>query len=228
MEDFIGLDLDDKFRDFFYCSIWDPALAPGSGPNQSVLFRMVYLARQNPKRGCAEFGDTMRWTLRQEAFECFQRLHGPRPIRFEHWFYAKLEQLVTILLYEELLVYGVGDSIGPEPPRTERLWEEGTGVLTGELPLIQQDDLEQAFSPRDSTEYDWAILVRAVLKAGEGRFAAFQRIIQERIAEREREASRDRRRLKNQRPDFPVVQNARVDPRSPIGISSSALVFSAA
>jgi len=191
MAEIVGLDLDPKFRGFFYCSIWDPALEPGSGPDESALYKMVYLARRDRDETCVEFANTMEWTLRVEAFECFQRLHGPRPVRFEHWFYAKLEQLLSVLLYEELLVYGIGESLDPVPPQTDRPWEEGDRILTGRSPLIQRDDLERAFSPRDGAQYGWGILVGEILQAGERRLVAFQQFIKKRIEERGRLADSD-------------------------------------
>ena len=173
-------------RDFSFCSLWDPTLRPGSGPDESRLYQMAYLARKGDRGAVAEFVDTMDWTLRKEAFECFQRVHGTRPIRYAHWFYAKLEQFLSILLYEELLVYGLRGDGSAGKPQTDRPWEEGTGVLTAKPPLLQSYDLEQAFSPDDSTEYDWSALVKLVLEAGEKRFAVFQKFVQSRLVEQRR------------------------------------------
>ena len=131
MDDFVALDLDSDFRDFNFCSLWDPALRPKFGPTESSLYKLAYLARKGDKIAAGEYANTLDWTLREESLECFQRVHGPRPIRHEHWLYAKLEQLLGIFLYDELLVYGVGaDSdlgtsqgwTGSDPSARQEAW----------------------------------------------------------------------------------------------------------
>jgi len=108
LQDFISLDLDPHFRDFNFCDILDPTLRPGSGPDESELYRLAYKARHGDRHAVTLYANTMGRTLRKETFECFQRVHGPRPISHGHWFYAKLDQFLCILLYEELFVYGLG------------------------------------------------------------------------------------------------------------------------
>jgi hypothetical protein len=109
MRDVIALDLDSDFCDFNICSLWDPSSKPGGGPTESALFKLAYQARHGERFAIGEYFDTVDWTLREETFECFQRIHGPLPIRYEHWFYSKLQQLLGIFLYEQLLVYGLGE-----------------------------------------------------------------------------------------------------------------------
>lgn len=185
MDDFIGLDLDSDFLDFNYSSLWDPALRLGSGPKEPDLYRLACQARKGDRSAVLEFVDTMDWTLREESFESFQQVHGPRPIHYAHWFYSKLEQLLGIFLYEELLVDGLGPQGYPGKPRTDRPWEESTGVLSGRKAIIQPDVLERAFSPRDSRDNTWGPLVLRLLKAGEDRLVVFGKLLEDRIAERE-------------------------------------------
>jgi len=185
MNDFVALDFDPNFCNFNFCSLWDPALRPGSGPSESSLYKLAYLGRRGEVSATGEYADTMGWTLRPEAFECFQRTHGPRPIRYEHWFYAKLQQLLSIFLYDELLVYGMGANGATGRPRTNQPWKEGTGVLTGTPGLIQDSRLEKAYSPDDSGRHDWMLLLRRLLANAEDRGAEFERILDEQIRERE-------------------------------------------
>ena len=165
MQDFIALDLDSDFCDLNICSLWDPTLKPGGGPSESALYKLAYQARKGERFAIGEFFDTLNWTLREETFECFQRIHGPRPIRYEHWFYSKLQQLLGIFLFDELLVYGLEEYGAAGKPRTERPWDEGSHRLTGTQAEIQPYELAQAFSPQDWTEYDWMALLRSLLSA---------------------------------------------------------------
>jgi hypothetical protein len=184
MDDFVALDLDPHFRNFNFCALWDPTLTPSCGPSESALYKLAYLARQGERGAIGEFGNTLDWTLREESFECFQRIHGPRPIRFAHWFYAKLDQLLSILLHDEILVCGLGPQGSAGKATTDRPWEEGSGILTGEIPAIQPDELERAFSPEDSTRYEWFRLVNALLSAGDERLITFQKILEDKIEQR--------------------------------------------
>jgi len=186
MNDFLALDLDPDFCNFNFCSLWDPALRPGSGPSEFELYKLAYLARASERHAVAEYAYTMDWTLRAETFECFQKVHGPRPIRHAHWFFAKLEQLLSIFLYDELLVYGMGANGAAGRPRTNQPWKEGTGVLTGTPGVIQGSKLEEAYCPEDSERGDWMLLLRRLLAIGEDRGAEFERILDEQIRERGR------------------------------------------
>jgi hypothetical protein len=222
MTDFVSLDLDPDFRRFNFCALRDPSLGPGGGPDESDLFRMAYLAQRGDKSAAAEFADTLCWTLREETFEAFQRAHGPRPLRFAHWFYAKLGQLLGILLHTEILVYGLGLHGSAGKPETEQPWREGSGVLTGRDPAIDGEELGRAFLPEDAAQFDWAGLVRTLLAAGERRLAAFEELLRERI--RQAEARRAgtflgsmRRRSRNEERDMIVASClARGEPRHEI------------
>ena len=173
----MNLQLDDpEFRDFNISYLWSPDLRAGSGPNESKLFRLVYESRKGVRGAAGEFADTMYWTLRPAAFESFQRLHGPRAIDYRDWFYGKLCQFLSILVYEQLRVYGLGAWGGAAPPQTDEPWNEGCGVLCGDGELIERDELEEQLSPEDheNEELNWAELVLLLADAGEDRLATLQ------------------------------------------------------
>jgi len=168
----MNLQLDDpEFRDFNISYLWSPDLRAGSGPNERKLFRLAYESRKGVRGTAGESADTMCWTLRPAAFESFQKLHGPRAIDYRDWFYSKLCQFLGILLYEQLRVFGLGAWGGPAPPQTDEPWNEGCGVLCGDGPLIERDELEEQLSPEDhqNEELNWAELVLLLAKAGEDR-----------------------------------------------------------
>jgi hypothetical protein len=151
MEDFLMLEMDRNFRDFNFSAIQDPTVAPGSGPTEKDLYKLAHFIRKGNRSLSVEFADAMSWTLLEESFQCFQVTHGPRPIRYAVWFYAKLEQFLSILMYEELYVYGPGLA-DLATPQSDRPWEEG--FLTAKTPLIQAPDLRQVFSHENSREFD--------------------------------------------------------------------------
>jgi hypothetical protein len=165
----LSLDMDRAFQDFNFSALVDPTLK--SRLPQARLYELVYQARQSP-RDAGDFADVMYWTLREATFECFQRIHGPRPIQYREWFYAKLTQLLDILVYEQLSVDGI---VTPEgkwaAPQTDRPWKEGSYVLgsTGEGP--EPEDLERAFGPEDVESFDWVGFVRELCEAGNQRGA---------------------------------------------------------
>ena len=85
------------------------------------------------ERGSAnEFADAIYWTLQQGSFEAFEWKYGPRPIRYDDWFYAKLLRFSEILIYEKLLI---GHRY---PPETEEPWKES--FLTGRGPVPSEPD----------------------------------------------------------------------------------------
>jgi hypothetical protein len=88
----------------------------------------------------------MNWTLRRTSFDCFQQTHGPRPIDYEDWFYSKLYQFVSILLYDKILVWGLG-----EEQKTAEPWKEGE--LSGQGPIVDLDELEQSVAPEDRASF---------------------------------------------------------------------------
>jgi hypothetical protein len=163
--------LDDwDLRDFNFSRFWDPDLKPGHGPDESALYRLVFESRKGVSHAAQEFGNTMYWTLRAPPFEAFQRLHGPRPIEYKDWFYSKLHQFLSILVYEELSVSGVSPNRAAGRPQTDEPWKEGTGRLSGSGPIIQEDEVEQAVLCEDHEDLNWNQLVRELAGAGPDRF----------------------------------------------------------
>jgi hypothetical protein len=161
--------LDDwDLRDFNFSALWDPALKPGHGPDESALYRLVFESRKGLSHAALEFGNTMYWTLRAPTFEAFQRLHGPRPIEYKDWFYSKLHQFLSILVYEELSVSGVSPNRATGHPQTDEPWNEGTGRLSGSCPIIQEDEVEAVLC-EDNENLNWNQLVRELAGAGPDR-----------------------------------------------------------
>ena len=76
---FISLELNPAFPAFNRSQIVDPSLR--SGPSHQDLFRLVYQARSGSRSAAMEFADVVHWTLKEETFEAFQKLHGPLPVR---------------------------------------------------------------------------------------------------------------------------------------------------
>jgi hypothetical protein len=120
---------------------------------------MAYLIRKGDPTAEAEFASTMQWTLDEPAFQSFQSLHGPFPIRYADWFYAKLEQFLDILLYEKLLVWGMDEYGAQGVPQTDRPWEEGNGILTGTTVVVDPRQLPAAFLPQQCRAIDWFRIV---------------------------------------------------------------------
>src|SRR5262249_41182771 len=125
----LSLDLDRAFVEFHACEVWDPAFRPGFAPSQAQLFEIVCAARNGDMSASSEFADTMYWTLREAAFDCFQRKYGPRPIRYEEWDHAKLKQYLEMLGYEKLVVDGIDRSGKLMVPQTDQPWNEGLYVI---------------------------------------------------------------------------------------------------
>jgi hypothetical protein len=174
---FVCLFLDRKFPDFNFSETLDPDLRPGAGPSQPALIQMVHAARRGDRSAGFEFTDTMYWTLRPEAFECFQRVHGPRAIDYRDWFYAKLSQFLDILAYQNLALDGLGPDGRPRTPRTDQPWEEGLTVLGPGGPGVDPDVLEKTFVPGDNDPAFWGGIVDEVCRAAGDRLAALERIM---------------------------------------------------
>lgn len=164
----VSLEFDAAFADFNFSELWDPALR--CGPNSAGLYRLAYKARGGDRAAAQMFADTMGWTLRPEAWECFQRVHGSRPVSHREWFYAKLTQFFDVLLYDELTIM---DSNGPPRKRQpNELLDDGATIWGGSGPLIQPDELEQAIAAEGHAQYGWHGLVRRVLDNPMDRAAA--------------------------------------------------------
>ena len=174
---FVSLFLDRKFPDFNFSETWDPDLRPGGGPSQLSLIKLVHAARRGERSARFEFRETMYWTLRPEAFECFQRVHGPRAISYRDWFYAKLSQFFEILTYEKLELGGLGPDGRSPAPKTDQPWEEGLTVLGPGGPGADPDDLETTFVPADNDSGLWREIVYEVSKAVGDRLAVLEGIM---------------------------------------------------
>lgn len=174
---FVSFEFDRWFCDFNFSEVLDPDLRPGNGPGQLELIQLVQRARGGDRFAKFEFTDTMYWTLRPEAFECFQRAHGPRPISYRDWFYAKLRHFFRILVYETLNVDGLGPDGKPKTAETDRPWEEGLTVLGPGGAAIEDEEIELTFSPTDNEPCFWGAMVDEVCEASEGRLAVLEAIL---------------------------------------------------
>ncbi len=180
MKFYPDLHLDRHFRDFNLSPFGEPTLKAGSGPSQSDLFKMAYLIRNGHHGEKSEFASVMECTLRKEAFEGFQALHGPYAIGYAEWFYAKIDQFFGILLYEKLLVWGMGKNGEQGEPKTNRPWEEGNGILDGHPALVDSRQLPAAFLPNDPEQIDWFRIVHELAAIQTNWTEALQRYLRRR------------------------------------------------
>jgi hypothetical protein len=163
MDPLVSLEMDLRFRDFNLCAYWGPTLSPPGFP-EARLCQSAYLIRKGDAADLAEFADALTRTIRPETFRAFQKIHGPRPITYSDWYCSKLQQFFGILLYQQLLVVGLGPRGAPGPPQTGRPWEEG--ILYCEHALIQKDAIERAFSPAEVNRVDWLAATERLVAAG--------------------------------------------------------------
>jgi hypothetical protein len=154
----VFLEFDPAFADYNFSELGDPALR--GGPSSAGLYRLAYKARGGDRAAAQMFVDTMRWTLRPEAWECFQRVHGPRPVSHREWFYAKLMQFFDVLLYDELTI--MGSSGHPRKLQPTELLDDGATIWGGSGPLIQPDELEQALAAEEYAQHQWYSLVERI------------------------------------------------------------------
>jgi hypothetical protein len=184
MDVFPDLHLDRHFRDFNFCPFLEPTLKAGSGPTQSDLFKMAYLIsiRKGDQGTESEFAAVMQCTLRQEAFQSFQALHGPYAIGYADWFYAKLDQLLGILVYEKLWVWGMGKYGERGEPQTDRPWQEGNGILDGDPALVDPRQLRLAFFPNESGQIDWFRIVHRLSAVKTARTEVLRKYLRRRAA----------------------------------------------
>ena len=179
---FSDLTLDPAFVEFNFSGIFDPTLS--GGPSQASLLQLVYEARQRDRSAIFEFVDAMYWTLREETFECFQEVHGPRPIRYRVWYYSKLRQFLEMLVYEQLSVDGLLSDGTAYEPQTDRPWEEGLTILGSAGPAVQDDDVERAFEPGHNDVASWGQLVREFSATSQNRLAVLEGHLRRRSADR--------------------------------------------
>jgi hypothetical protein len=203
---FVLLD-DAELRDYNFSKIRDPDLLAGHGPKETDLYRLVHESRHARRLSGTEFANAMYWTLRPATFEAFQRKHGPRPIEYRDWFYSKLYQFLSILVYEAVEVYGLGPEAGLETLHADDPWKQGCRVFRGEGPLIDAEELEASFTPGDneSEEGYWGEIVGKLAGAGENRFAVLQEWMREMRERRSAEPRRRRSWAKNQERDQVIL-----------------------
>ena len=113
----------------------------------------------------------MYCTLRPETWDCFQRIHGHRPISHSEWFCAKLAQFFDILLYDVLTIEEPNGQ--PRKLQQEELLDQKFTVV-GSVGSTQPDDLEQVLAPELCAEYDWYGLVQKVIGSPTDRAGAVQ------------------------------------------------------
>ena len=142
---FTSLELNRAFLGFNRSQILDPSLR--TGPSHQDLFNLVYQARAGSPSAAMEFADALDWTLRQETFEAFQKIHGPLPIRYLDWFYSKVVQFLEALVYERLSTSGLASDGMSAEPKTDQPWDEGFTVLRSRGPWVEDADVEKAFTP---------------------------------------------------------------------------------
>lgn len=198
MDVFPDLHLDRHFRDFNFCPFLEPTLKAGIGPSQSDLFKMAYLVRKGHQGRVSEFASVLQCTLRKEAFQSFQALHGPYAIAYADWFYAKLDQFLGILLYEELWVWGMGEHGEQGTPQTDRPWEEGNGILDGQPALVDPRQLRSAFFPAELGQIDWFRIVHRLAAVRTDRTEVLRGYLGRRAAliqRKGRQKTRDRSRI---------------------------------
>lgn len=172
---------DDEVLDFNFCRMHDPWLKPGQGPSASWLYRMAYVARGNGAFAAgfaSQLADTIHRTLTEEAFQSFQHASGHRPIRYEDWYCSKLDQFLSVLLFETL--YEDWRPVGPRWGKltSMRPWEEKTGILSGD-PVAAPDEVVAAFSIERALGLDWHPIVLAVSRTKGDRLEALKRALAE-------------------------------------------------
>ena len=183
---FTSLELNPAFPAFNRSQILDPSFR--SGPSHQGLFKLVYQARAGSQSAAMEFADVLHWTLREETFEAFQKVHGPLPIRYHDWFYSKLVQFLETLVYEGLSTSGLAPDGTSAQPKTDQPWNEGFTVLGSQGPWIEDADIEMAFTPADNTPETWVSLIRPV-SATQDRLRRLLQIVALRLGNRSAKAT---------------------------------------
>jgi hypothetical protein len=158
------LDLDPAFEDFNFSYEWDPTMK--YGPSNSDLYRLVQKCRQGGQNAIGEFADAMYWTLREFAFDAFQRAHGARAIGYREWFYRKLFQFFEILLFTKVHVTSDTDLRWVE---CDEVMKKGDIVISSEGPVVQQDELQDALGPENNIGRLWLDLTETVSRSSNDR-----------------------------------------------------------
>ena len=141
------------------------------GPTELRLHELVYEGRCGRKQALFEFADVMYYTLREEAFEAFQRRHGPLENAFPEWFHEKLDQFFRILLFASVQVSRcVNRGV---------LFEDTDFPVSKEFTIvrfndegIQPDETEQVIEPEHNSHRLWYELAQAVTERRKDRLKA--------------------------------------------------------
>jgi|SRR5271170_6239913 len=166
-----SLDPDQDFNDFNFSFLWDPALK--KGPTELQLLELVHEGRAGKKSALNDFADAMYYTLRRQAFDAYQRFHGPVGFGYCEWFHAKLSRFLEILLYQSLHATGfVNDKFVSKIAD----WpvEEGFTIISFDGEIVQPDEIEGIAEPEDNTCPAWWGLVRTITEHPEDRLKAAQ------------------------------------------------------
>ena len=147
--------------------------------SKADLYRLVHKGRKGDRHALAEFADTVYWTLREPAFDAFQREHGVRAISYREWFYYKLLQFFEILLFREILI---AEGLGFRSVEPDKAWEEGSTVVDGRGPVVQLDELQGALGPERNDCRLWLNLARTVSETSDDRLHAAQEWLKSRRA----------------------------------------------
>jgi len=151
------------------------------GPTQTRLLQLVHEGRCGRRQALFEFAWVIYHTLREEAFEEFQRCHRPGETSFREWYYEKLFQFVRILLFDSLHVTGfVGGNLIFK--NTDFPLDKEFSIINFSGEVVQPDEIEQSIDPEHNAHILWHDLAQAVtarpkdrLQAAQEWFAKFRR-----------------------------------------------------
>jgi hypothetical protein len=193
-------EFDRTFADFNVSEAHDPTLKAGAGPSQLQLIEWVHQARQGDWEARFLFVDKMYWTLREPAFRCFERVHGTRVMEYREWFYAKLLQLLHILVHEKL-------NVAETATEVDRPWEQGLTVLGTLGPAVDGEAIQAVFSPEQNDPELWSAIVESVSAAPSDRLGVLSQRMAERGAQRQRQSRTGGREWHRNRERNQIIRN---------------------
>jgi len=200
---FPTLDPDQDFNDFNFSFLWDPALQ--KGPTELQLLKLVHEGRAGRRHALAEFADAMYFSLRPQAFDAYQRFHGPVGFGHSEWFYAKLDHFFQLLLYDSLQVTGiVNDKLVYKT--TDWPVEEGFTIIGFNGETIQPEQIEEAIGPGHNVCREWLDVAQKVTEHPENRLKAAQEWLTDHRAKNPSTSSRASGWAKNQERDQ-IIRN---------------------
>jgi hypothetical protein len=143
------------------------------GPTETRLIELVHAGRCGRKQAQFEFADVMYYTLREEAFEAFQRCHGPVESSFREWYYEKLFQFIRILLFDSLHMTGFVDG-NLVFKNADFPLDKGFTIISLNGEVVQPDEIEQSIEPKHNSHRLWYELAQAVTEHPKDRLEAAQ------------------------------------------------------